>query len=128
MAAKNTSHLQHLQYTDLLKILILLNISAIFRTYPSAFNDLYYPLILLIDFEMCLAIPMQITAVDGLSARCEARGIERDISLFMLQDEPPVIGDYVMVSVGQAVRKVSEEDARLSWELYDLILAETPNQ
>ena len=77
---------------------------------------------------MCLAIPMQITAVDGLSARCEARGIERDISLFMLQDEPPVIGDYVMVSVGQAVRKVSAEDARLSWELYDLILAETPNQ
>jgi hydrogenase expression/formation protein HypC len=71
---------------------------------------------------------MQITAVDGLSARCEARGIERDISLFMLQDEPPVIGDYVMVSVGQAVRKVSAEDARLSWELYDLILAQTPNQ
>lgn len=76
---------------------------------------------------MCLAIPMQITTVDGLSARCEARGIERDISLFMLQDEPVAIGDYVMVSVGQAVRKVSEEDARLSWEMYDLILAETPN-
>ena len=77
---------------------------------------------------MCLAIPMQITAVDGLSARCEARGIERDISLFMRQDEIMEIGDYVMVSVGQAVRKVSEADARLSWELYDLILAETPNQ
>jgi hydrogenase expression/formation protein HypC len=76
---------------------------------------------------MCLAIPMQITAVNGLSARCEARGIERDISLFMMQDEPVDIGDYVMVSVGQAVRKVSEADARLSWELYDLILAETPN-
>lgn len=76
---------------------------------------------------MCLAIPMQITAVDGLSARCEARGIERDISLFMMQDEPIAVGDYVMVSVGQAVRKVSEADARLSWELYDLILAETPN-
>jgi hydrogenase expression/formation protein HypC len=76
---------------------------------------------------MCLAIPMRITAVDGLSARCEARGIERDISLFMLQDEPPGIGDYVMVSLGQAVRKVSPEDARLSWELYDQILAETPN-
>lgn len=70
---------------------------------------------------------MQITAIDGLSARCEARGIEREISLFMLQDEPPGIGDYVMVSLGQAVRKVSAEDARLSWELYDQILAETPN-
>jgi hydrogenase expression/formation protein HypC len=76
---------------------------------------------------MCLAIPMRITAIDGLNARCEARGIYRDISLFMLQDEPPAIGDFVMVSVGQAVRTVSPEDARLSWELYDLILAETPN-
>jgi hydrogenase expression/formation protein HypC len=70
---------------------------------------------------------MRITAVDGYSARCEARGVERDISLFMLQDEPPEVGAYVMVSLGQAVRVVSEEDARLSWELYDLILAETPN-
>jgi hydrogenase expression/formation protein HypC len=76
---------------------------------------------------MCLAYPMQITAVDGLSARCEARGIERDVSLFLLQDKPPGIGEYVMVSLGQAVRKVSPEDARLSWELYDQILAETPN-
>lgn len=76
---------------------------------------------------MCLAFPMRITAVDGLSARCEARGIYRDVSLFMLQDDLPVIGEFVMVSVGQAVRKVSPEDARLSWELYDLILAETPN-
>ena len=76
---------------------------------------------------MCLAIPMQITSIDGLSARCEARGVEREISLFMLQDEPVAVGDYVMVSVGQAVRKVSEEDARLSWEMYDLILAKTPN-
>ena len=38
---------------------------------------------------MCLAIPMQITAIDGLSARCEARGIFRDISVFMIRDELP---------------------------------------
>lgn len=71
---------------------------------------------------------MQITAVEGLSARCEARGVEREISLFMMQDEPVAVGDFVMVSVGQAVRKVSPEEAKLSWEMYDLILAETPNQ
>ena len=70
---------------------------------------------------------MQITAIEGFSARCEARGIEREISLFLMQDEAVAVGDYVMVSVGQAVRKVSAEDARLSWELYDQILAETPN-
>lgn len=71
---------------------------------------------------MCLAYPMQITAIDGLSAHCEARGVKRDVSLFMLRDEPPAIGDFVMVSLGQAVRRVSPEDARLSWELFDQIL------
>ncbi len=75
---------------------------------------------------MCLAIPMCITSVDGLNACCEARGVFRDISLFMLQDDPPAIGDFVMVSNGQAVRRVSPEEAQLSWEMWDLILAETP--
>lgn len=67
---------------------------------------------------------MQITALNGLSAQCEARGVQRDISIFMLRDDPPGLGDFVMVSMGQAVRKVSAEDARLSWELYDQILAD----
>jgi hydrogenase expression/formation protein HypC len=67
---------------------------------------------------------MQITAINGLSARCEARGEQRDVSIFMLRDDPPQIDDFVMVSMGQAVRKVTPEDARLSWELYDQILAD----
>lgn len=36
---------------------------------------------------MCLAIPMQITRIDGFEARCAIRGVERDVSLFMLQGE-----------------------------------------
>jgi hydrogenase expression/formation protein HypC len=73
---------------------------------------------------MCLAIPMQITQINGLSALCEARGAQRSVSLFALRDEMPAVGDYVMVSMAQAVRQVSAEEARLSWELYDQILAE----
>lgn len=73
---------------------------------------------------MCLAIPMQIQAIDGYTARCEARGVERQVSLFMLQDDLPGVGDYVMIQVGYAIQKVSEQDARASWELYDQILAE----
>ena len=37
---------------------------------------------------MCLGIPMKVVEVDGFNARCEAKGIEREVSLFMLQDEP----------------------------------------
>jgi hydrogenase expression/formation protein HypC len=74
---------------------------------------------------MCLAIPMQIESVDGFMARCQAKGIYRDVSLFMMQDEPPKVGDYVMVHVGYAIQKVTESDARSAWELFDQILEET---
>lgn len=73
---------------------------------------------------MCLAIPMQVVALDGFVARCQAKGIERDVSLFMLQDEAVMPGDYVMVHVGYAIQKVSEQDARSSWELFDRMLEE----
>jgi hydrogenase expression/formation protein HypC len=74
--------------------------------------------------SMCLAVPMQITSVNGWSAECAARGATRSVSLFALRDALPAVGDYVMVSMEQAVRQVSAEEARLSWELYDQILAE----
>jgi hydrogenase expression/formation protein HypC len=74
---------------------------------------------------MCLAIPMQIESIDGFIARCQAKGIWRDVSLFMMQDELPLVGDYVMVHVGYAIQKVTESDARSSWELFDQILEET---
>ncbi len=73
--------------------------------------------------EMCLAIPMQIKTIDDFQCVCEARGIEREVSLFMLQDEAIAPGDFVLVHVGYAIQKVSEEDAASSWELFDEILA-----
>ena len=72
---------------------------------------------------MCLAIPMQIVEINGFMARCHAKGIERDISLFMLQDETLALNDYVMVHVGYAIQKVTEEEARSAWQLYDEVLA-----
>lgn len=73
---------------------------------------------------MCLAIPMQIVEINGYMARCHAKGIERDISLFMLQDETLQLDDYVMVHVGYAIQKVTEEEARSAWQLYDEVLAQ----
>ena len=77
---------------------------------------------------MCLAIPMQIMEIDGYTARCQAKGVEREISLFMLQDDLIGIGDFVMVHVGYAIQKISEQDARSSWELFDEILAHDPDK
>ena len=72
---------------------------------------------------MCLAIPMQIKTIDEFQSVCEARGIEREVSLFMLQGEDIAPGDFVLVHVGYAIQKVSAEDATSSWELFDEILA-----
>ena len=72
---------------------------------------------------MCLAIPMQIVGIDGYNARCEAKGVFREVSLFMLQDEPVAIGDYVMVHVGYAIQVMTEQEARSAWELFDEMLA-----
>jgi hydrogenase expression/formation protein HypC len=71
---------------------------------------------------MCLGIPMEVVAIDGYLARCSAKGIERDVSLFMLQDEPVAIGDFVMVHVGYAIQKMTPQQARSAWELYDEVL------
>jgi hydrogenase expression/formation protein HypC len=72
---------------------------------------------------MCLGIPMQIAAIDGYNARCSAKGVTRDVSLFLLQDELPAVGDYVIVHVGYAIQKMTEQEARSTWELLDQVLA-----
>ena len=72
---------------------------------------------------MCLGIPMQVKNIDGFLARCEAKGVERDVSLFMLQDDEVSVGDYVMVHIGYAIQKMTEQEARSAWEIYDEMLA-----
>jgi hydrogenase expression/formation protein HypC len=66
---------------------------------------------------------MQIQAIDGFVARCHARGAERDVNLFLLQDETIGVGDHVVVHLGQAISRVSAEDAAAAWEIYDAMIA-----
>jgi len=72
---------------------------------------------------MCLAIPMQVKSIEDFQCVCEARGIEREVSLFMMQGEEIAPGDFVLVHVGYAIQKISAEDAAESWQLFDEILA-----
>jgi len=72
---------------------------------------------------MCLGIPMQIKSIDGFTANCEAKGVHRDVSLFMMQDEDFQIDDFVVVHVGYAIQKITPLEARTAWEMYDLMLA-----
>ena len=72
---------------------------------------------------MCLGIPMQIRSIDGLLARCEAKGVEREANLLMLEHENLVIGDFVVLHLGYAMNKITPEEAAAAWDIYDQMLA-----
>ena len=72
---------------------------------------------------MCLGIPMQIKSIDGFMARCEAKGVERDVSLFMMQDDKLEVDDLIVVHVGYAIQKISPQEAQTAWQIYDEMLA-----
>lgn len=71
---------------------------------------------------MCLGIPMQVLRVDGLAARCTAKGAVRDVGLFLLADTPLLPGDWVLVSTGNAVQKLTAAEAASVWALLDEML------
>ena len=71
---------------------------------------------------MCLGIPMQIREINGFVANCEAKGVHRDVNLFMMQDEPLAVDDFVVVHVGYAIQKITPQEAQTAWELYEQML------
>lgn len=60
---------------------------------------------------MCLAIPAQIVSIDpdGQSARVSLGGVTKEISLALV--DGVAVGDYVLVHVGYALNRLSEEEA-----------------
>ncbi len=74
---------------------------------------------------MCLGIPMQIINIQGYNAQCEAKGIRREVNLFLLQDEAIIVGDFVLVHVGYALQKMTSQEAQTTWELLDQLMAPT---
>jgi hydrogenase expression/formation protein HypC len=63
---------------------------------------------------VCLAIPGKIVEMDSQNAQqavIDVVGVRRKVDLGLLQDEPPVLGDWVLIHVGFALSKISEADA-----------------
>jgi hydrogenase expression/formation protein HypC len=63
---------------------------------------------------MCLAIPAKIIELfpnEEHRAWIEVAGVRRQIDTGLLDDDPPVMGDWVLIHVGFAMSKISEERA-----------------
>ncbi len=63
---------------------------------------------------MCLAIPGKIIELipgTPFLGTVEVVGVRRKVDLGLLQDDMPKLGDWVLIHVGFAMSKISEEDA-----------------
>ena len=59
---------------------------------------------------MCLALPARVVSLDdGDAATVALEGVKKRISLALV--EGVAVGDFVLVHVGYALHKVSEEEA-----------------
>jgi len=61
---------------------------------------------------MRLRIPMEAVAVGGQLAHCAAKGVEREVSLFLPRDQIVAIGDFDLVLVGYAMLKSEPQEPR----------------
>ena len=63
---------------------------------------------------MCLAIPGKIVELitePAQLAMVEVAGVRRRVDLGLLEDDMPVVGDWVLIHVGFAMSKISEREA-----------------
>ena len=65
---------------------------------------------------MCIGIPGQISAIDGVQAKVDVCGIKRDVDLTLVgavdENGQSRIGQWVLVHVGFAMSVINEAEAR----------------
>ncbi|MDQ6997642.1 MAG: HypC/HybG/HupF family hydrogenase formation chaperone [Mariprofundus sp.] len=68
---------------------------------------------------MCLAVPAIVTALNASSeiATVDLSGVQKDVSTVLVDDVQ--IGDYLLIHVGFALHKLSEEEAKSTLALFE---------
>ncbi len=66
---------------------------------------------------MCLAVPMEVTAIHEKIADVEIGGVTRQVRLELI-DAAPSVGDFVIVHAGFAIRRLDREDALETIKLF----------
>lgn len=67
---------------------------------------------------MCLAIPAKVVAIDerGENAVVSIGNVKKEVSLALVEEV--AIDDYLLIHVGYALNKISEEEAQRTLELF----------
>jgi hydrogenase expression/formation protein HypC len=72
---------------------------------------------------MCLAIPSKIVQLNGVMATVEVGGVQKAISLALVDDV--AVGDYVIVHVGYALSRLDPAEAELTLQQFRQVALET---
>ena len=73
---------------------------------------------------MCLAIPAQVSEMlddEQRFAMVDIMGVRRRANIELLKDDPPGLGDWVLIHVGFAMSKISAEYAEEQLKLLQLL-------
>jgi hydrogenase expression/formation protein HypC len=73
---------------------------------------------------MCLAIPGKIVSLvpdEPHLGVVEVTGVRRRFDLGLLLEDPPKVGDWVLIHVGFAMSRISEQDAVEQMQLLTLL-------
>jgi hydrogenase expression/formation protein HypC len=73
---------------------------------------------------MCLGVPGRVVEIDDLSASVDFWGVKRRVRLETV-DEPVQVGDYVLVHVGFAIRRIPPEQIAETLDLYRQLIEAT---
>lgn len=58
---------------------------------------------------MCLGVPGKIVSIADMTGVVDFWGVRREVALHIV-DEPVTVGDYVLVHVGFAIRRIPPEE------------------
>jgi hydrogenase expression/formation protein HypC len=70
---------------------------------------------------MCLGVPGRVIEIEELTASVDFWGVKRKVRLETV-DEPVQVGDYLLVHVGFAIRRIPPEQVTETLELYSQLV------
>jgi hydrogenase expression/formation protein HypC len=73
---------------------------------------------------MCLGIPGEIIEISEDRpdlAKVAVSGVKRTINIGLLDDDPPVPGDWILIHVGFALSKIDQAEAKAAMEFLESI-------
>ena len=67
------------------------------------------------ELIMCLAVPMEVTDIQGYRGTAQMGSVKRDVNLILVPDVK--IGDYVIIHAGSAISVLDKEEAKKTLDL-----------